>query len=162
MEVVPADHLDGNSLISILGGSDKNAVDTVLSEVLCEGTTSPAFMIKRGAYKYIHCDTDPPQLFDCVSDPHEMSNLAGSPAMHNVEAALAGEVARRWDSPRLAREIRESQKRRLFVQHANKIGVLHSWDYQPRSDASTQYFRGDVPYDSYFEKRDLPVVPRQL
>ena len=159
-EVEPADHLDGNSLISILGGSDKDAVDTALCEVLCEGTTSPAFMIKRGAYKYIHCDTDPPQLFDCVSDPHEQNNLAGFHALHNVEAALAGEVARRWDSPRLAGEIRESQKRRLFVQQANKIGVLHSWDYQPRSDASTQYFRGDTPYDDYFAKRDLPVVGR--
>jgi choline-sulfatase len=83
-----ADHIDGSSLVRMLTGSDEGAIDVALSEVLCEGTTSPAFMIKRGAFKYVHCDTDPPQLFDCVSDPDEQTNLAGVAAFLYLEKSF--------------------------------------------------------------------------
>ncbi|MCZ6743092.1 MAG: sulfatase, partial [Alphaproteobacteria bacterium] len=38
------------------------------------------FMIRRGAYKYIHYVGYEPELFDLESDPDEIDNLAKNPA----------------------------------------------------------------------------------
>ena len=68
----------GNSLFELAAGSvpDRN--------VLCEyhgmGSTTGAFMIRHGKYKYVHYVAYPPQLFDLEADPEELRDLAGEPA----------------------------------------------------------------------------------
>ena len=60
-------------------------------------TSYPMFMIRRGPYKYIHCATDPAQLYDMTVDPLERTNLAADPAHADLAAEFAAEVTKRWD-----------------------------------------------------------------
>jgi choline-sulfatase len=70
--------LDGHSLWErATGGRDH--IDETFGEYTAEMTSHPMFMIRRGRDKYIHCDTDPPLLFDLESDPDERTNLAEDP-----------------------------------------------------------------------------------
>src|SRR5262249_8411359 len=49
---------------------------TVLSEYHGMGSTTGAFAIRNGAFKYVHYVKYPPQLFNLQADPDEASDLA--------------------------------------------------------------------------------------
>jgi choline-sulfatase len=51
----------------------------VLSEYHGMGSTTGAFMIRHGRYKYVHYVAYRPQLFDLERDPEELRDLAGDP-----------------------------------------------------------------------------------
>ena len=68
--------LDGISLMPYITNSPGRKSDTVLGEYMGEGTLSPVVMIRRGRWKFIYSPLDPPQLFDIIADPHELTNLA--------------------------------------------------------------------------------------
>ena len=53
---------------------------TVLSEYHGMGSTTGAFAIRHGRYKYVHYVKYPPQLFDLESDPEETNDLTGDPS----------------------------------------------------------------------------------
>ena len=57
---------------------------TVLSEYHGMGSTTGAFAIRNGRYKYIHYVKYPPQLFDLEADPDEAKDLAADPGMGGV------------------------------------------------------------------------------
>ncbi|HEY5629603.1 MAG TPA: sulfatase-like hydrolase/transferase [Candidatus Limnocylindrales bacterium] len=59
---------------------------TVLSEYHGMGSTTGAFMIRHGRYKYVHYVKYPPQLFDLEADPEEIRDLAQDPASAGVLA----------------------------------------------------------------------------
>lgn len=142
--------IDGRDLRGVLRGEASAGEDCIAAEYLAEGTTAPMFMLKRGRFKFISCDGDPPQLFDCSADPDERENLAGS-ARHAVLAeGFAAEVARRWDAEALRERILESQRMRSFVHQAGMCGEPPRWDFQPMVDASRRYNRnyGAELYDS--------------
>jgi len=145
---VPMDALDGHSLTGLFEGETDNWPDTAFGEILCECTTAPLLMIRRGRYKYVTCETDPPQLFDVEADPDELNNLAGRPEDSDIEAAFAEEAAKRWDTEALTRDIVTSQQRRLFLNQALSMGEIASWDFQPQVDASRQYYRGHGAADA--------------
>jgi len=48
----------------------------VLSEYHGMGSTTGAFMIRHGKYKYVHYVAYRPQLFDLEADPEELHDLA--------------------------------------------------------------------------------------
>ena len=146
--------LDGNSLTGLLAGDETGWADEAISEYLCEGVPAPYVMLRRGRYKYLHCDGDPPQLFDVAADPDETVDLAGHSDHAEAERELAGAVAARWDFAALSEEIVLSQRRRRLVHRALGNGLRATWDYQPRSDASRQYYRGTGSYRD-IEKADL-------
>lgn len=56
----------------------------VLSEYHGMGSTTGAFMIRHGRYKYVHYVAYAPQLFDLESDPEELRDLAADPAYAGV------------------------------------------------------------------------------
>ena len=102
-------------------------------------------MIRRERWKYIHCEDDPPLLFDIAQDPDELVNLAGTPEVSGIETDLGSEVRRWWDPATLKDRVIESQKRRKFLHAALSIGRRTPWDWQPVRDASREYVRGDYP-----------------
>jgi choline-sulfatase len=52
---------------------------TVLSEYHAMGSTTGAFAIRNGRYKYVYYGKYPAQLFDLENDPEEMSDLSTNP-----------------------------------------------------------------------------------
>jgi choline-sulfatase len=67
----------GKSLFRLATGfkPDRN----VLTEYHGMGSTTGAFMIRHGRYKYVHYVAYAPQLFDLEADPQELRDLAGDP-----------------------------------------------------------------------------------
>ena len=74
----------GFSLFKLADGAqpDRN----VLSEYHGMGSTTGAFMIRHGTYKYVHYVAYRPQLFDLNVDPEELRDLAPDPAYVEVLA----------------------------------------------------------------------------
>ena len=59
---------------------------TVLSEYHGMGSTTGAFAIRAGNFKYVHYAKYRPQLFDLKADPDETNDLAGNPQFADVLA----------------------------------------------------------------------------
>ncbi len=135
-----ATDLDGRSLWPSATGLP-DAVDETTGEYFAEMTSHPMFMIRRGRLKYIHCDTDPPQLYDVEADPLERTNLVDDPSHHKQAQAFADEVARRWDSDELRRKVLASQRSRRLLDQASHVRPLVSWDYLPPNDVANTYVR---------------------
>jgi choline-sulfatase len=69
----------GTSLLTIAQGADER--DRIaFSEYHGMGSTTGAFMLRRGRFKYVHYVAYPPQLFELESDPEEVRDLAADPA----------------------------------------------------------------------------------
>ena len=67
----------GHSLFALADGAQPER--TVLSEYHGMGSTTGAFMIRHGKFKYIHYAAYRPQLFDLEADPEELRDLAEKP-----------------------------------------------------------------------------------
>ena len=144
-DCIPDGILDGRSLMPLARG-EIDSVDEAIGEYCAEMTPSPVFMIRRGNLKYIHCDSDPPQLFDLSADPNEIENLAGRPEWSATARSLADEVAARWDSEALRRQVLDSQRSRQLVNAAMEAGASEAWDFNPHRDASNEYVRNHMDW----------------
>ena len=149
--------VDGRSLLPGARG-EKNPVDEAIGEYCAEMTPYPVFMIRRGALKYIHCDFDPPQLYDLSKDPMEKVNLAKSPDYATAANEFAAEVAERWDSETLRNNIISTQKSRHTLHAAMQAGAGEHWDYNPPSDASQQYVRNHMDWTVTAARYRFPPV----
>ncbi len=156
----PGMPLDGRSLWPLATGAAEPGEGEALGEYCAEVASHPMFMIRRGPWKYIHCDVDPPQLFNVVADPLERVNLADDPAHEDTRAAFAAEVRRRWDSDRIRSDVIATQKRRRAVHAAMEKGALTSWDYQPRRDAAQEYVRNHMDWTVAAERTRFPPFRR--
>jgi choline-sulfatase len=156
----PATPLDGVSLVGLSSGMADGWPDCVHGEYMAEGTVQPLFMIRRGRYKYVCCEGDPPQLFDLTTDSHELKNLADDPRHATIAADFAQEAAAKWNGAAIRKQVVLSQRQRLLVQQALLKGRIHPWDYEPRDDASRQYNRnyGGELYDTDRRAR-IPYRP---
>lgn len=147
--------VDGRSLMPLARGED-DPVDEAIGEYCAEMTPYPVFMIRRGALKYIHCDPDPPQLYDLRDDPLEKENLAGRSSHASAAAGFAAEVAQRWNSEDLRAAIISTQKSRRMLHAAMEAGAGEHWDYNPPSDASQQYIRNHMDWTVAAERYRFP------
>jgi len=136
----PAQPLDGRSLLPAAAGRRKPD-GVVHAEFMAEGTAQPMFMIRRGPFKYVGSQGDPPMLFDLSKDPHELHNLAGSAPVRAIEERFAEELAGKWDIEAIRCRILDSQRGRRVVHEALMTGLVAPWDFQPRTDASKEYYR---------------------
>lgn len=130
--------LDGNSLLPYLNGAEGE--DTVFGEYAGEGTVAPLMMIRRGAWKYVTCPVDPPQLFNLEHDPKELKNLAASTdsGIKKVFHAFVTEANVRWDFDGIHKEVLKSQRTRRVCWQALTRGRFESWDYQPHEDSQNR------------------------
>lgn len=135
------DAIDGRSLGQWLNGSDGSWNNEVLVEFTSEGVHAPAFILRRGAHKYVHCEGDPGMLFDLQSDPSELRNLCADPASAKLAGRFEDEIRSRFDPARVRRDVLASQRRRLFLHRTLTRGTFTPWDFQVRQDASKQYVR---------------------
>lgn len=143
-----ANATDGRSLWGLAIGRIEAAddLDEAISEYCAECASHPCFMIRRGPYKYIHCDIDQPLLFNLEDDPNELTNLAADPTMADVADSFAAEVRQRWDSDRIRQDVMATQKQRHAVYDAMQDGTLTSWDFQPKRDAANEYVRNHMDW----------------
>lgn len=79
--------LPGVSLRDI-AGSPNDPERTVLSEYHDGGSTTGTFMVRWQNWKYIHYVNHDPQLFNLITDPDELNNLATGGTTHSIAAAL--------------------------------------------------------------------------
>jgi len=118
-------------------------------------------MIRRGDYKYIHCETDEPLLFNLKHDPDELLNLAQEEAYADMFIAFQNEVKERWSSD-LRQEVIASQHKRRTIQASMntsiKAGQFITWDYQPKRDASQEYVRNHIDWTEAASKRRFPPL----
>ena len=82
-EMYDEDH-PGVSLFDLADGATPER--TILSEYHAMGSTTGAFMIRDGKYKFVYYVKYEPQLFDLEADPEELTDLAGDPAYGEVIA----------------------------------------------------------------------------
>jgi choline-sulfatase len=148
--------LDGRSLLPHLTSGDGH--DEVIGEYLAEGAIAPLVMIRRGPWKFVHSPADPDQLYNLVDDPLELANLAEASNPPDALASFRAEATGRWDFAGLDQAVRESQRRRHFVNAALDIGTPTHWDYQPFRDASTQYIRNRADLDDLEAMARYPRV----
>ena len=137
--------VDGRSLMPLARG-EEDPIDEAIGEYCAEMTPYPVVMIRRGDLKYIHCDADPPQLYDLALDPQETQNVATDPGYKDRAAAFATEVANRWDSEKLRADIIATQKSRRALHAAMEAGAGEPWDYNPPRDASNEYVRNHMDW----------------
>ena len=137
--------VDGRSLWEMAKG--KTCEDgEAIAEYCAECASHPMFMIRRGKYKYIHCDVDPPQLYDLNNDPDELKNLIEDPTYEDIAQSFKSEVLTRWDSEVIRTNVIATQKQRRGIHAAMEAGILHSWDYNPPRDASNEFVRNHMDW----------------
>lgn len=149
--------IDGRSLLPVASGTPDTG-DTAIGEYCAECASHPIFMIRRGDWKYLHCEVDPPMLFNITDDPAEKVNLANDPACAERLVAFQAEVAARWNSEELRLNIIATQKQRRAIHAAMQEGKLVSWDYNPPRDASQEYVRNHMDWTEAAEKTRFPPL----
>jgi choline-sulfatase len=151
--------IDGVSLYDYLV-SDKPGKDEVFGEYMGEGTITPTYMIRRHEWKYICSLVDAPQLFDIVSDPLEINNLALSdkPQHQEVLAQFDAEARAKWDFKKIHSEALKCQRQRQIAWTALQIGRKEVWDYQPPYSDKDRFIRSHIPLDDLERRARFPVV----
>jgi choline-sulfatase len=141
-----AEPIEGSSLIALMEGRESGWSDTVYGEYLAEGSIAPILMVRHGHYKYIYCESDPTQLYDLMTDPQELNNLAGRPEYQELEKVMAAKLEARWslkDRTTLTEQVILSQKRRRLVSAALLNGRHTAWDFEPRLNEARRYVRNE-------------------
>lgn len=149
-------NLDGRSLVPLLNQSATEFKGEVIAEYCAECASHPMLMIRVGEYKFIHCDVDPDQLFNVISDPRELLNLADDPDYADVLARFKAMADAHWDSEALREAVIKTQHQRRAVHAAMEQGALTSWDYQPPRDASQEFVRNHMDWTVAAEKTRFP------
>ncbi len=104
-------NLPGRSLLDVVRGTARP------SRMFCEyhavGAATGAFMIRKGAFKYVHYVGMPPQLFDLEADPQETRDLGTDPGYRGLVADCEAELRRVVDPDAADRLARADQQTRI-------------------------------------------------
>jgi choline-sulfatase len=145
---------DGQSLMPLTRGEPRTR--PVFMEYAAEGSQAPLVAIREGRHKFVHCEIDPPQLFDLESDPLERSNLAADPKHGELVASFMEKIRSRWDMAAFDAAVRQSQARRWVVYPALRNGAYYPWEFQPLQKASERYMRNHMDLNVLEESKRFP------
>jgi len=115
----------GHSLFALARGEapDRN----VISEYHGMGSTTGAFMIRHGKFKYVHYAAYAPQLFDLESDPEELRDLAQDPA-HAKDLAACRERLYAICDPAEVDARAKARQAELLAQNGGREAVIKRGD----------------------------------
>lgn len=115
----------GTSLFDLAQGTvpDRN----VLVEYHGMGSTTGAFMIRHGKFKYVHYIGYPAQLFDLESDPEEVTDLAADP-LFSVVLEQCRDCLYRLCNPEEVDARAKARQRELLALHGGKEAVIARGD----------------------------------
>ncbi|HET7598129.1 MAG TPA: sulfatase-like hydrolase/transferase [Burkholderiales bacterium] len=115
----------GHSLLALAEGARPER--NVLSEYHGMGSTTAAFMIRHGRYKYVHYVAYAPQLFDLERDPEELTDLAGDPAYAAMLAECRERLYRICDPAAVDARAKQRQGE-LLALHGGREAVIKRGD----------------------------------
>jgi choline-sulfatase len=145
---------DGETLAPSIRGDKRQT--PVRIEYAAEASHAPLVCLRQDNWKYVHCELDPPLLFDLDADPDELTNLAADPEHAAVATQFAKAVGDYWDMAAFDAEVRQSQARRWVVYEALRNGSYYPWDYQPLQKASERYMRNHMDLNTLEENQRFP------
>ncbi|WHZ11527.1 MAG: Sulfatase [Burkholderiaceae bacterium] len=119
------DGFPGTSLFDLANGKvpDRN----VLVEYHGMGSTTGAFMIRHGRYKYIHYIGYPAQLFDLRVDPEELTDLAQLPEYQAVLEECRMRLRAICD-PEIVNHEAKARQAELLAEHGGREAVIARGD----------------------------------
>ena len=147
--------IDGRSLLPMATGDFEDGGEAI-GEYCAELTPSPVFMIRRGDYKFICSEGDPPLLFNLEDDPEELDNLVGKKEYAAILGEFEREADNRWDIDKIKADVIAKQKQRHTLFKALEKGKVTHWDYNPLRDASTEYVRTHMDWKFATERTRVP------
>lgn len=124
-EPMPAGY-PGVSLVDIAHGHVPER--TVLSEYHGMGSSTGAFAIRNGRWKYVHYAKYPPQLFDLEADPDETRDLAADPEHGAVLEACRKRLYTVCDPQDVDRRARARQAE-LLQANGGREAVIRRGDF---------------------------------
>lgn len=120
----------GHSLFEIAAGAEPNR--TILSEYHAMGSTTGAFMIREGHYKYVYYVGYPPQLFDLKADPEELRDLGEDPGFGEILARCEAKLRAILDPEAVDARAKARQQAQM-TRHGGRDAVIARGDlgYSP-------------------------------
>jgi len=113
----------GHSLFDIAGGTEPDR--TILSEYHAMGSTTGAFMIRDGKYKFVYYVGYPPQLFDLEADPEELADLGEDPGHAGIRAACEAKLRALCDPEDVDARAKARQEAQI-ARHGGRDGYRFS------------------------------------
>ena len=116
----------GFSLLRISAGYQPDR--TVLSEYHGMGSSTGAFAVRVGKWKYVHYAKYGPQLFDLEADPDETRDLAADPAHAAALQDCRGALYSICDPQKVDRRARARQAE-LLAANGGREAVIQRGDF---------------------------------
>ena len=115
----------GHSLFALARGETPDR--DVLAEYHGMGSTTGAFMLRHGRFKYLHYVGYPPQLFDLEADPEELRDLASDASYAGALATCKERLHRVLDPEEVDARAKQRQAE-LLAEHGGRDAVIARGD----------------------------------
>jgi choline-sulfatase len=141
--------LDGASLVPLMNNPAEGTNRPVFAEITSEGVPSPMFMVRQDHHKLLTGGAVPDQLFDLTTDPTELHDLSSDPSAASALEHLRNLAAAQWDTAKLDRTVRLSQRRRHLINASHTNGDGPHWEHAPGETLNESTLRGAGLYNDW-------------